>query len=96
MIKVNHNINPDELVELVKKAETEGERIILEKEGKGNVVIINYADFKQLEAIEDAKDVKLLRQAMEESKGKPSVTFDELLDELDLTIEDLTSGNLDK
>ena len=96
MIKVNQNINPDELLELVKKAETKRERIILEKEGKGNVVIINYADFEELEAMEDARDVELLRQAIEESKGKPSITFNELLDELGLTIEDLTSGDLDE
>ena len=93
MIKVNQNVNLNDLSELVKKAETEGERIILEKEGKGNVVILNYADFEELEALEDARDVELLRKAIEESKDKPSITFDQLLDELGLTMEDLTSGD---
>jgi prevent-host-death family protein len=57
MIAVNQNVNPNELLELVKKAETEGERIIIEREGKAKVAIINYADLQQLEeALEDARD----------------------------------------
>ncbi|GBF79627.1 type II toxin-antitoxin system prevent-host-death family antitoxin [Aphanothece sacrum] len=96
MIKVNETVNSDELLALVKKAEIEGERIIIEKEGQGKVAIINYADLEYLEALEDARDSELLRQAVEESKGQPSVTFDELLEELGLNIEDLTSGDEDE
>lgn len=96
MITVNQNIDSHHLLELVKKAETEGERIIIEREGEGKVAIINYADLKLLEDLEDARDCAELRQAMEESKGKPSITFNELLDELGLTIEDLTSGDEDE
>lgn len=88
MIKVNENINPNDLLELVKKAETEGQRIIIEREGQAKVAIINYTDLEELEALEDGRDSELFRQAVEESKGQPSVTFDELLDELGLTIED--------
>lgn len=46
--------------------------------------------------MEDARDCAQLRQAMAESKGQPSITFNELLDELGLTIEDLTSGDKDE
>jgi PHD/YefM family antitoxin component YafN of YafNO toxin-antitoxin module len=90
MITVNQNLNNNDLLALVKKVETEGERIIIETEGKAKVAIINYADLQQLEELEDARDAELLRQAIEESKGKPSITFDQLLDELCLTKEDLT------
>lgn len=93
MIKVNQIINSNELLELVKKAENHRERIIIEREGKGKVAIINYQDLEELEALEDARDSELLRQAVAESKGQPSITFEELLDELGLTIEDLTSGD---
>lgn len=94
MITVNQNVNPNDLLELVKKAETQRERIIIEREGKGKVAIINYADFEELEALEDARDAELLRIAIEESKDQPSVTFDELLDELGLTKKDLISGSV--
>ena len=91
MIKVNQNVNLNDLSELVKKAETEGERIILEKEGKGNVVILNYADFEELEALEDARDVELLRKAIEESSGE-FYTIEEVLADRGLTIEDIING----
>ena len=85
MINVNETTNANEIFDLLKKAETEGSRIIIERSGQGKVAIINYADFQQLEALEDARDSELLRQAVEESKGQASVTFDELLEELGLT-----------
>ena len=92
MIKVNEAINPNEFLELVKKAETEGERIIIEKEGKGKVAILNYADFEELEALEDARDCEELRQAMEESKSHGKFyTLEEVLAERGLTIEDIMS-----
>lgn len=91
MIKVNQNVNLNDLSELVKKAETEGERIILEKEGKGNVVILNYADFEELEALEDARDVELLLKAIEESSGE-FYTIEEVLADRGLTIEDIING----
>jgi hypothetical protein len=90
MIKVNENINADELLELLKKAELENQRIIFERDGQAKLALINYADLKLLEDLEDARDCELLRQAIEESKGQPSITFNELLDELGLTIESLT------
>ncbi|MGK7941889.1 MAG: type II toxin-antitoxin system Phd/YefM family antitoxin [Crocosphaera sp.] len=93
MIKVNQIVNASQLLELVEKAEKEGERIIIEKEGKSTVAIINYEDLEYLEALEDARDSELLRQAVEESKGKPSMTLEDVLKEFDLTIEDLTSGD---
>jgi mRNA-degrading endonuclease RelE of RelBE toxin-antitoxin system len=92
MITVNQNLNYNELLELVKKVGTEGERIIIETENQGKVALINYDNLKLLEDLEDARDVELLKQAIAESKDQPSITFDELLDELGLTREDLISG----
>ncbi len=96
MITVNENLDKNELLALVKKVETDGERIIIETENKGKVALINYQDLQLLEDLEDARDCAELRQAMAESKGQPSITFNELLDELGLTIEDLTSGDEDE
>ncbi|GBF81627.1 type II toxin-antitoxin system prevent-host-death family antitoxin [Aphanothece sacrum] len=88
MGKVNGTVNADELLDLVKKAEIEGERIIIEKEGKGQVAIINYADLQYLEALEDARDSELLRQAVAESNGE-FYTLEEMLAEKGLTLEDI-------
>ncbi|MBE9143725.1 type II toxin-antitoxin system prevent-host-death family antitoxin [Planktothrix mougeotii] len=90
MIKVNETANLNDLLELVKKAETEGERIIIEREGKGKVAIINYADLKLLENLEEARDSELLRQAIAESNGK-FYTLDQVLAERGLTLEDIVS-----
>ncbi|MGK7882021.1 MAG: hypothetical protein AB4060_18260 [Crocosphaera sp.] len=96
MIKVNQIPDSHQLLDLIQKAEKEGERIIIETENKSKVAIINYTDLEYLEALEDARDSELLRQAVEESKGQPSMTLDEVLTEFGLTIEDLTSGDEDE
>ncbi len=88
MIKVKQNLNPNQLLELVEKAEKEGERIIIEKEGKGKVAIINYQDLEYLEALEDARDSELLRQAVQESDGE-FYTIEEVLSQRGLTLEDI-------
>ncbi len=88
MIKVNQIVNPNQLLELVEKAEKDGERIIIQEEGKGKVAIINYADLEYLEALEDARDSELLRQAVEESDGE-FYTIEEVLAKRGLTLEDI-------
>ena len=87
MITVNQNLNNNDLLALVKKVETEGERIIIETENKGKVAIINYADLQQLE---DARDCAELRQAIAESSGE-FYTLDQVLAERGLTLEDIMS-----
>lgn len=51
MITVNYKLDSHNILELVKKAETQGERIIIEREGEGKVAIINYADLRLLESL---------------------------------------------
>lgn len=87
MITVNQNLNNNDLLALVKKVETEGERIIIEREGKAKVAIINYADLQQLE---DARDCAELRQAIAESSGE-FYTLDQVLAERGLSLEDIMS-----
>jgi PHD/YefM family antitoxin component YafN of YafNO toxin-antitoxin module len=90
MITVNQNLNNNDLLALVKKVQTEGERIIIETEGQAKVAIINYADLQQLEELEDARDCAELRQAMAESNGE-FYTLDQVLAERGLTLEDIMS-----
>lgn len=88
MITVNENLDKNELLALVKKVETDGERIIIETENKGKVALINYQDLQLLEDLEDARDCAELRQAMAESNGE-FYTLDEVLAERGLTLEDI-------
>jgi PHD/YefM family antitoxin component YafN of YafNO toxin-antitoxin module len=90
MITINQNLNNNDLIALVKKVETEGERIIIETENKGKVALINYQDLQLLEDLEDARDCAELRQAIAESSGE-FYTFDEVLAERGLTLEDIMS-----
>lgn len=64
IIKFNKSVHTKQFLELVKKAETGGKRIIIESQGQGKVAIINYADFEHLEALEDAIDSGLLCQVI--------------------------------
>jgi PHD/YefM family antitoxin component YafN of YafNO toxin-antitoxin module len=90
MITVNQNLNNNDLLALVKKVETEGERIIIETENKGKVAIINYQDLQLLEELEDARDCAELRQAIAESNGE-FYTLDQVLAERGLTLEGIMS-----
>jgi prevent-host-death family protein len=45
----------------------QGERIVLERHGKGVAVVVSMDDLKVLEALEDAADVKAAKKARKES-----------------------------
>ncbi|MCC6580111.1 MAG: type II toxin-antitoxin system Phd/YefM family antitoxin [Phycisphaeraceae bacterium] len=47
-----------------------GERVVLERHGKGVVAIVSVEDLELLEAIEDQEDVKAARRALSEMKRK--------------------------
>lgn len=55
--------------EVINRSENLGERIIIEKEGKPAVAIINIQDLEKLEAIEDALDSAALSRAVKENQG---------------------------
>lgn len=52
----------------------QGERIVLERHGKGVAALVSLEDLKTLEALEDAADVKAARRALaaiKSGKRKP-------------------------
>ncbi|BAY78406.1 MAG: type II toxin-antitoxin system Phd/YefM family antitoxin [Nostoc sp. ChiSLP01] len=55
--------------ELINRVEYKGERIIIERHGKAVVAMVGLEDLKRLEALEDAIDSELLRQAIAENDG---------------------------
>jgi len=58
-----------------------GERVILERRGKGVAVLVSMEDLALLETIEDREDVRAAKRAM---KQKGGVTLEELKAELEL------------
>ena len=50
----------------------QGERIVLERHGKGVAVVVSMDDLQTLEALEDAADVKAAKKARKE-KGEVSL-----------------------
>lgn len=49
----------------------QGERIVLERHGKGVAVVVSMEDLKALEAMEDAADVKAANKARKEAGEVP-------------------------
>ena len=81
MTAVNATEARKKFLELLNRAEYGKERIRIERHGEPVAAIISYEDLNRLEALEDALDSALLRQAMRTSEGFVSVS--ELLTELD-------------
>jgi prevent-host-death family protein len=52
------------LSEIVNLAEYRGERIVIEKRRNPVAVIIGYAEYKELERLEDAYESRMLEKAM--------------------------------
>jgi prevent-host-death family protein len=53
----------------------QGERIVLERHGKGVAVVVSMDDLKALEALEDAADVKAAKKARKEPGVVPLETI---------------------
>ena len=64
----------------------QGERVILERRGKGVAALVSMEDLAVLEAIEDREDVKAARKALAEMKrkGQKAIAWDKVKKELGL------------
>lgn len=63
------------LAEALNRVAYQGERVILERRGKGVAALVSMEDLALLEALEDRED---LREALKARKEKGSVTLDEI------------------
>ena len=54
---------------LISRAEYKGERILIQRHGKSVVAVIGLEDLKRLEALDDAIDSAVLRDAVEQNDG---------------------------
>ena len=57
----------NQLAEPINRVMYQGERIVLERHGKGVAVVVSMDDLKTLEALEDAADVKAAKRARKET-----------------------------
>ena len=63
-----------------------GERIVVERRGKGVAALISMEDLELLEALEQREDVRAARRALQEMKrkGEEPVAWEDLKSELGL------------
>ena len=58
---------------------------IIGKEGKKEFVVLPYDEFIKIQdALEDYKDLKLLREEKEKSKDQPTILLDKVIMDMDL------------
>ena len=60
----------DNLADALNRVAYQGERIVLERRGKGVAVLVSMDDLALLEAVEDREDVKAARKVLADMKRK--------------------------
>lgn len=70
MINVGVKEIRDNLADALNRVAYQGERIVLERRGKGVAVLVSMEDLALLEALEDREDAKAARKALAEMKRK--------------------------
>jgi prevent-host-death family protein len=58
------------LADALNRAAYQGERVVLERRGKGVAAIVSIDDLELLEALEDCEDVRAARRTLAEMKRK--------------------------
>ena len=71
MIRANIVKFRDNTADLVNRVIYNGERVILERRGKGVAAIVSLEDLELIEQLEDKADVKAARKARKEKGGVP-------------------------
>jgi prevent-host-death family protein len=64
----------DNLADALNRVAYGGERVILERRGKGVAVLVSMEDFQLLQELEDQSDIRAARKALKEKGG---VTLEE-------------------
>ena len=59
------------LADAINRVAYAGERIILERRGKGVAALVSVEDLELLERLEDEADIKAARKALKEKGGVP-------------------------
>jgi len=67
----------DNLADTLNRVAYSGERIVLERRGKGVAALVSMDDLKLLERIEDEADIKAARKALKDYEKHGGITLDE-------------------
>jgi prevent-host-death family protein len=59
------------LADAINRVAYAGERIVLERRGKGVAALVSMEDLERLERMEDEQDIKAARRALKEKGGVP-------------------------
>jgi len=75
-----------DIAEMVNRVAYGGDRVVIERRGKGVAALISLDDLELLESLEDREDIKAARRAREQMKrtGEKPVPWADLKDELGL------------
>ncbi len=65
--------------DVLRRAEYGGERVIVERHGKPVAAIVSTEDLRQLEAAENAVDLRDAQAALAEAKGRGTIPLDTVL-----------------
>jgi prevent-host-death family protein len=71
----------NQLAEPINRVMYQGERVVLERRGKGVAAVVSMDDLRRLEAMEDAADLKA---ALKARKEKGAVPLEKIMAELGL------------
>jgi antitoxin (DNA-binding transcriptional repressor) of toxin-antitoxin stability system len=86
MMKVAVTRLRDNMADALNRVAYAGERVVLERRGKGVAAMVSMDDLALLEALENREDVKAARRALAEMKrtGQKPIAWDKVKQELGL------------
>jgi prevent-host-death family protein len=82
MTRLSVNSVRKELAETLNRVSYKGERVVVERRGKGVAAIVPVEDLELLEALEDRLDLDAARAALKEAEIKGTVSWARLKKEL--------------
>ena len=69
----------DQFSDLLRRAEWDGERVVVHRHGKPVAAIVSTEDLRHLEALEDARDVLDARSALNEAERSRTIPLEVVL-----------------
>ena len=84
MVKLGITQFRSDISDVVNRVQYQGERVVLQRQGKSVAVVISVADLEHFERLEDLFDDLEADQAEAESEGQPRIPWEKIKADLDL------------
>ena len=88
MLKIQADQVKEEIENVIDNIKDDQQTVIIENQGESIAAVISYEKLQQLEELEDAIDVAILKKAIEESTGE-FYSLEEVMESRGLKISDL-------